>query len=71
MAQLAQGLGLELANAFPGDVELLADLLQRSGAAVLNAEAQLQNLLLPGGQGGEHIHQLLPQKLVGRGLGRL
>ena len=40
MAQLSEGLGLDLADAFPGDVELLADLLQGAGAAVLNAEAQ-------------------------------
>ena len=39
VAELAQGLGFDLADAFTGDVELLADLLQRAGASVLNAEA--------------------------------
>ena len=29
VAQLAQGLGIDLADAFAGDVELLDDLLQR------------------------------------------
>ena len=38
MAQLAQRLGLDLADAFARDVELLADLLERAGTAVLDAE---------------------------------
>ena len=33
MAQLAQGLGLDLADAFARDVELLADLLRSASAA--------------------------------------
>ena len=37
MAQLPQGLGLDLADALTGDVELLAYLLQRAGAAILDA----------------------------------
>ena len=41
MAQLAQSFGLYLTNALTGDVELLAYLFQRAGAAVLNAEAEL------------------------------
>ena len=71
MAQLSEGLGLDLADAFPGDVELLADLLQGAGAAVLNAEAQLQHLLLPGGEGREDLYQLLLQQGEGGGLRRL
>ena len=59
MAQLAQGLGFDLADAFAGDIELLAHFLQRAGAAVLDTEAQLQHLFLPGRQRAEHIHQLL------------
>ena len=38
VAQLAQGLGLDLADALTRDVELLADLLKRAGAAVDDAE---------------------------------
>ena len=45
MAELPQGLGLDLADALTGDVELLAHLLQRAGASVLNAEAQLEGIL--------------------------
>ena len=59
MAELPQGLCLDLADTFAGHVELLADLLQRAGSTVLNAKAQLQDLFLTGGQRGEDVHQLL------------
>ena len=71
MAQFSQGLGLDLADALTGDVELLAHLLQGAGAAVLNAEAQLEHLLLPGSQGAQHVHQLLLEQGEGGGLRRL
>ena len=71
MTQLSEGLGLDLADALPGDVELLSHLFQGTGPSVLDAEAQLEHLLLPGGQGGEHIHQLLLQQGEGGGLGGL
>ena len=48
VAELAQGLGLDLADALTGDVKFLAHFLQGTGAAVLNAEAELQHLLLSG-----------------------
>ena len=59
MTQLPQGLGLDLPDAFAGNVELLAHLFQGAAAAVLDAEAQLEHFLLPGSQGGQHVHQLL------------
>ena len=71
MAQLAQGLGLDLADAFAGDIELLAHFLQRAGAAVLDTEAQLQHLFLPGRQRAEHIHQLLLEQGEAGSLGGL
>ena len=40
VAELAQRLGLDLADALARDVELLAHFLERAGAAVLDAEAQ-------------------------------
>ena len=59
VAELAQGLGFDLADALTGDVEFLAHLFQGAGAAVLDAEAQLEHLFLPGGQGGQDLHQPL------------
>ena len=41
MAELAERLGFNLANTLSGDVEFLADLLQRTGSAVVEAEAEL------------------------------
>ena len=71
MAQLSQGLGLDLADTLAGHVELLAHFLQRPGAAILNTETQLQHLFLTGSQSGQHIHQLLLQQGEGRGLAGL
>ncbi len=47
-AQLAQGLGFDLANAFARDVELLADLFERMFALAADAEAEADDLLLLG-----------------------
>ena len=71
VAQLAERLGLDLADALARDIEFLADLLKRAGAAVLNAEAQLEDLLFARGQGREYVHQLLLQQRERRGLARL
>src|SRR4051794_11502363 len=69
MAQLAQRLGLDLADPLAGDVELLADLLEGPGAAVLEAEAELQDAALAAGQRVEHCLHLLLEQLVGGRLG--
>jgi Holliday junction resolvasome RuvABC ATP-dependent DNA helicase subunit len=53
VAELAQGLGLDLADAFAGDREVLADLLQGVLAAAPQPEAHLDHLLLAGSQGLE------------------
>ena len=71
MAQLAQGLGLDLADAFARDVELLADLLERVRLAVGQTEAHPQHLLLARGQRGQNLLKLLTQQRVGRFLRRL
>jgi hypothetical protein len=47
VAQLGEGLGLDLADALAGHAELAADLLQGAGVAVGEAEAELDDLLLP------------------------
>ena len=45
VAQFAQRLGFDLADAFARDGELLADFFERVLAAVLQAEAHLDDLL--------------------------
>jgi hypothetical protein len=69
MAELAEGLGFDLADAFARDVELLADFLERAGPTVLQPEPELQHAPFPAGQRVEHGLHLLLEQLVGRGLG--
>src|SRR6185436_18628677 len=59
VAQLAQRLGLDLADPLAGDVELLADLLERSGTPVLEAEAELEHTTFATGQRVEDSLDLL------------
>src|SRR3546814_19899066 len=53
MLQLPQRLGLDLADAFAGDAELLADFLQRVIGVHADADAHAQDAFLAGGEGGE------------------
>ena len=69
MAKLAQRLGLDLADALPGDVELLAHLLEGAGTPVLEAEAQLEHATLAPGERVEHRFHLLLEQLVRGGVG--
>src|SRR5215470_310642 len=46
VAQLAEGLGLDLTDALPRDREALADLFQRVLAFLADAEPQAQDFLL-------------------------
>src|SRR5262249_36410705 len=55
VAELGQGLGLDLADPLPGDTELPANLLQRPGMPVGQAETQLDDLLLTPGQGVKDV----------------
>ena len=48
--QLADGLGLDLADTLTGDTEVAAHLLQRAGAAIVQTKAQADDLFLTGGQ---------------------
>src|SRR6266542_5337389 len=68
VAQLAKRLDLDLADTFPRDAELLADLLERAAVAVFQAEAQLEDAALALGQLVEHLLDLLAQHLVARGV---
>ena len=71
MAQLAQGLGFDLADPLARDVELLADLLERVRLAVDQTEAHAQHLLLPRRQRGQDFLELLAQQGIGGLLRRL
>src|ERR1022692_4134836 len=58
VAQFAQGLGLDLADAFAGDLVLVADLLQRARVAVVQPVAELQDSALALRQAVEHLAKL-------------
>src|SRR5690606_23158495 len=53
MAELAQGLGFDLADALAGDVELLADFFQRVIRVHVDAEAHAQDLGLARREAGK------------------
>ena len=59
MAQLAQGLGFDLADALAGDLEGLADFLEGVLGAVLEAEAHLDDALFARRQGAENLRGVL------------
>ncbi len=59
MAELAQGLGFDLADALAGDLEALADLFQRVLGAVFEAEAHLDDALLARGEGAQNLRGVL------------
>ena len=61
MTQLAECLGFDLANAFPGDLEALPDLFERVLRAVLQAEPHLDDAFFPRSQRGEHLRRVLLQ----------
>src|ERR1700752_3491912 len=69
VAQLAQRLDLDLADAFACDAELFADLFQRAAVAVFQAEAQLEHTALALGELVEHLLDLLAQHLVAGRIG--
>src|SRR5258708_24813862 len=52
--QLAQGLGLDLADAFAGDAELLADLFEGVVGVHADAEAHAQHAFFTGRQRRQH-----------------
>ena len=49
VAQLSEGLGLDLTDALAGDLELFSDLLKGPAGPIDEAEALLQNLALSSG----------------------
>ena len=70
VSELSQGLGLYLADALTGDTELSPDLFQCAAAAIIKAEAQLEDTSLTTTQGIENAADLFFEELVGGGVGR-
>ena len=70
MAELGQGLGLDLADALARDAKLAADFLERAGMSVDKSKAQLNNLALTIGKRVEHLGELLLQHGEAGGIGR-
>src|SRR2546428_12896174 len=62
VSELAQRLGLDCSDALTGACEVLPDLLQRVLAAVGEAEAEPQHLLLARGERVEDLVRLLPER---------
>src|SRR5688500_10836053 len=65
MPQLAEGLGLDLADPLARDVEVAPDLLESAGSPVLEPEAELQDASLTRRQRVQAILHLLLLELVG------
>ena len=70
MAELGQGLGLDLADTLARDAKLATDFLERAGMPVDKAKAQLDNLALTIGKRVEHLSELLLQHGEAGGIGR-
>src|SRR5262245_27458790 len=62
MAELAEGLGLDLADALTGHGEVLAHFLERVLAAVGEPEAEAQHLLFTRRQRVQHLVGLLAER---------
>src|SRR5215213_817703 len=70
VAQLAERLRLDLADALSGDAELAANLFQRPLAPVVQAEAKLEYAPLAARQRVQDILNLLREQLVRGGVRR-
>ena len=69
VAQFAQRLGFDLADALARDREVLADFFERVLAAVLQAEAHLDDLLFARRERLQHLRGLLPQVQIDHRVG--
>ena len=65
MAELAQGLGLDLPDTLTRDVARLAALVQRARSAFHDNATKLHPLLFPRCQGIQHLFQLFAQQREG------
>src|SRR6478752_7158709 len=62
VAHLAERFGLDLTDALAGDLELLADLLERAAVAVHEAEAQRKHAALALGERVEDVDDLFTEE---------
>src|SRR5438309_8750239 len=62
VAELGHGPGFDLADALPGQVEVLADLFEGAGLASVEAETEAQDLALALVERAEELGDLLGQK---------
>ena len=69
LAELPQGLGLDLPDTLPGHAEVPANLFKGPAPAVLQTEPELEHAGLAVAQRVEHIVDLLLEELVGGRLG--
>ena len=58
MTELAQCLGFDLTDAFPGDPETLTYLFERMGVRLANSETHTNERLFPRRQGAEDLSRL-------------
>src|SRR5580692_9279161 len=70
VTELAEGLGLYLADALAGDLEGLADLFEGVFGAVFEAETHLDHTLFARGQGAEDLRGVLLEVDADDGVGR-
>jgi len=70
VAQLGQGLGLNLADALPSEPEGATHVLEGVGVAPGQAEPEVEYLLLAVGEGGEGVVELPVDEVSGYPLER-
>src|SRR5262249_56948256 len=68
--ELAEGLGFDLADAFAGDVELLADLFERVLALAADSEAHPDDFLFLRGKGLQNTRSLVADIRLDHGIDR-
>jgi len=70
LAEFGEGGVLDLANPFSSDAEFIADLLEGTFFGVVQAEAELKNLRLPGSEGleraGDGVTKIVALVFFGR-----
>ena len=62
VAHFAEGFGFDLADALAGDLELAAYFFEGAAVAVLEAEAEGEDVTLALGEGVENVHDFLPEE---------